>query len=236
MVFVRRWIAGGSLALALLPLSGHAADSGAAPAAGADQAKNAGYAIGFNIGQSIRRDGLPLDLDSVIEGIRAAVGGQQPRIDAQAMQAALQQLQQDVVAKQEKAIADAAAAATSYLAGNAKRSGVTTTASGLQYEVLKQGTGSETPAATSQVTTHYEGKLIDGTVFDSSLTRGEPATFGVNQVIKGWQEALQLMHTGDKWRLHIPPDLGYGPQGQGPIPPNAVLVFDLELLEIKPQQ
>ena len=119
-----------------------------------------------------------------------------------------------------------------YLADNAKRPGIVTTASGLQYEVLTQGDG-PVPAATDQVKVHYTGRLIDGTVFDSSVERGEPATFGVTQVIPGWVEALQLMPVGSKWRLHIPSALAYGPNGAGGvIGPDATLIFDVELLEI----
>ena len=126
--------------------------------------------------------------------------------------------------------AETEAANKKYLDENAAREGVTTTASGLQYEILQEGTG---PVAgpNSRVTVHYEGRLTDGKVFDSSYKRGQPATFGVTQVISGWTEALQLMPQGSKWRLTIPPDLGYGARGAGgSIPPNAVLIFDVEVL------
>ncbi len=128
--------------------------------------------------------------------------------------------------------ADASAANETFLAKNAAREGVQTTASGLQYEVLQPGTGAK-PGPTSRVTVHYEGKLTDGTVFDSSYKRGQPATFGVNQVISGWTEALQLMEEGAKYRLTIPSELGYGARGAGgSIPPDAVLVFDVELIKV----
>ena len=120
-----------------------------------------------------------------------------------------------------------------YLAENAKKEGVTTTESGLQYEVINSGKGAK-PAPSDQVTVHYHGTLLDGTVFDSSVDRGEPASFGVTQVIKGWTEALQLMSIGDKWKLTIPSDLAYGDQGAGGmIGPGATLVFEVELLGIK---
>ena len=120
-----------------------------------------------------------------------------------------------------------------YLSENGSKEGVTTTESGLQYEVIKSGEGAK-PLATNEVTVHYHGTLTDGTVFDSSVDRGEPATFGVTQVIKGWTEALQLMSTGDKWKLTIPSDLAYGDQGAGGmIGPGATLVFEVELLEVK---
>ena len=122
-----------------------------------------------------------------------------------------------------------------YLEQHKGKPGVKTTASGLQFEVLAQGTG-PMPAATDMVTVHYEGKLLDGTVFDSSYQRGQPASFGLNQVIPGWTEGVQLMHTGSKYRFTIPPALGYGEQGAGgAIPPNAVLIFDIELLGVQPR-
>lgn len=125
-----------------------------------------------------------------------------------------------------------AAAGKTFLDENGKRVEVKTTASGLQYEVLEEGTG-KMPAATDSVTVHYTGKLIDGTVFDSSVERGEPATFGVTQVIPGWVEALQMMKEGAKWRLFIPSNLAYGPNGAGNvIGPNATLIFDVELIKV----
>ena len=126
----------------------------------------------------------------------------------------------------------AAAAGEAFLKENGAREGVMTTASGLQYEVLEEGTGTQ-PEAGDQVTVHYTGKLIDGTVFDSSVERGEPATFGVTQVIPGWVEALQMMKEGAKWRLFIPSNLAYGPNGAGgAIGPNATLIFDVELIKV----
>ncbi|WP_112477988.1 FKBP-type peptidyl-prolyl cis-trans isomerase [Vibrio variabilis] len=120
-----------------------------------------------------------------------------------------------------------------FLLENAKKEGVISTESGLQYEILHKGENTETPTAKSKVKVHYHGTLIDGTVFDSSVDRGAPISFGLNQVIKGWQEGLQYMSEGDKFRLYIPSTLGYGKGGSGPIPPSAVLIFDVELLEIQ---
>lgn len=120
-----------------------------------------------------------------------------------------------------------------FLLENAKKEGVISTDSGLQYEILHKGDNTETPTAKSKVKVHYHGTLIDGTVFDSSVDRGTPISFGLNQVIKGWQEGLQYMSEGDKFRLYIPSTLGYGKGGSGPIPPSAVLIFDVELLEIQ---
>lgn len=120
-----------------------------------------------------------------------------------------------------------------FLNENSQKDGVITTESGLQYEVLREGTGSEHPTATSKVTVHYHGSLINGKVFDSSVERNEPITFGLNQVIKGWQEGLQYMVEGQKMRLYIPSSLGYGKSGTGPIPPSAVLIFEVELIKIQ---
>ncbi|GMQ48829.1 FKBP-type peptidyl-prolyl cis-trans isomerase [Vibrio sp. 10N] len=120
-----------------------------------------------------------------------------------------------------------------FLLENAKKEGVISTESGLQYEILHKGDNTETPTAKSKVKVHYHGTLIDGTVFDSSVDRGTPISFGLNQVIKGWQEGLQYMSEGDKFRLYIPSTLGYGKGGSGPIPPSAVLIFDVELIEIQ---
>ncbi|MGR5176456.1 FKBP-type peptidyl-prolyl cis-trans isomerase [Vibrio mediterranei] len=121
----------------------------------------------------------------------------------------------------------------SFLLENGKKEGVFTTESGLQYEVLHKGENTEKPGPKSKVKVHYHGTLIDGTVFDSSVDRGTPISFGLNQVIKGWQEGLQHMSEGDKFRLYIPSTLGYGKSGTGPIPPSAVLIFDVELIEIQ---
>jgi peptidylprolyl isomerase len=120
-----------------------------------------------------------------------------------------------------------------FLAENSKKEDVITTESGLQYQVLQKGEGEENPTATSRVKVHYHGTLIDGTVFDSSVDRNEPIAFGLNQVIKGWTEGVQLMVEGDKFRLFVPSNLGYGKGGTGPIPPASVLIFDVELLEIQ---
>lgn len=122
---------------------------------------------------------------------------------------------------------------TEFLAKNATRDGVITTASGLQYQVLQQGTGQQHPTATDTVEVHYHGTLIDGTVFDSSVERGEPISFPLNRVIPGWTEGVQLMHVGDKVRFFIPPELGYGNRSAGKIPPGSVLIFDVELLAIE---
>ncbi len=132
-----------------------------------------------------------------------------------------------------KAGAEQLALGQAFLTENATKPGVHTTESGLQYMVLSEGTGTVHPKANSKVTVHYEGKLLDGTVFDSSYKRNEPITFGLNQVIKGWQEGVQLMVEGEKMRLFIPANLAYGKGGTGPIPPSATLIFDVELISIQ---
>lgn len=147
----------------------------------------------------------------------------------------LSQFQQDALAARQAEAEQLAernlAEGQAFLAENAEREVVTTTDSGLQYEVLESGDG-ESPGPSHHVEVHYEGTLVDGTVFDSSLERGQPLSFRVDQVIEGWQEALQLMSVGDTWMLFIPPELGYGAQGQGPIGPNETLIFRVELLDV----
>lgn len=195
------------------------------------------YSVGVNIGQNLAMQGLAeqIDLDAFIAGLRDTVLGQ-PQMTEEQITTALMTFQQQLM-EQQQAMAEAARnEGLEFLAQNGQRSGVTTTASGLQYEVLESGDAAGTsPAATDAVLAHYEGRLIDGEVFDSSIERGEPAQFMLNQVIPGWTEGLQLMKPGDKWRLFIPSDLAYGPGGSGPIPPFSVLVFDVELIEVNPQ-
>ena len=190
-----------------------------------------GYALGVNIAQSLAAQGLT-DFDAtdllkgLTDGLRGGPFAMQPDQINQVLRAAAE-------AGQAKRFAKNKDAGEAFLAENAKKEGVTVLDSGLQYEVITAGDG-PSPGPTDRVTTHYHGTLIDGTVFDSSVTRGQPATFGVNQVIKGWTEALQLMSVGDKWRLFVPQDLAYGasPRPGGPIEPYCALVFEVELLSI----
>ncbi len=195
------------------------------------------YAIGADIGANLKRskmDSLNVDLMAMglQDGLDSAV-----KIDAEKLQAVMQGYMMKMQAKrqaEEQAAGEVnRVAGETYLAENGKRTGVVTTPSGLQYEVITMGTGPK-PAETDQVKVHYTGTLIDGKVFDSSVERGEPAVFGVGQVIRGWVEGLQLMPTGSKWKLFIPSDLAYGPSGGpgGSIPGNSTLVFEVELLEI----
>jgi FKBP-type peptidyl-prolyl cis-trans isomerase len=188
------------------------------------------YAIGVMIGQNLKQSGAAeLNTLAMAAAINDALKGNKFKIEANACSdltnsyMSEQRTAQEGKAKEE---------GNKFLAENKAKSGVMTTASGLQYQILKEGTGPK-PKATDQVKVHYHGTLVDGTVFDSSVDRGEPAVFGVNQVIPGWVEGLQLMPVGSKWKLVIPSDLAYGPRGAGgSIPPNSVLIFEVELLEI----
>lgn len=191
------------------------------------------YGVGFNLGSNIaRQNAFVVDRNAIKSGLEDGLAGGKTRISEADIQAAFTSVQQRVAAAATVAGEKNLAAAATFLADNKSRKGVTTTASGLQYEVLVKGTGSK-PKATDTVQVHYHGTLIDGTVFDSSVERGEPATFPVGGVIKGWVEALQLMSVGDKWKLYIPADLAYGPSPSGKIPPNSALIFEVQLLGIK---
>jgi len=215
----------------------------AAPAAPADAAgkpasvqDRASYAIGLNLGRSFKTNEVAVNLDLLIQGVKDALGDAKPILTDEEIQGAMQSLQQEVLAKQQekqKMIGEKnKKEGEEFLAKNKARPGVTTTASGLQYEVLSPGAG-ESPKPTDKVTVHYKGTLIDGTTFDSSYDRGEPATFVLNQVIGGWTEGVGLMKPGAKYKLYIPPALGYGDRGAGPtIGPSAVLIFDVELISV----
>lgn len=198
-----------------------------------------GYFFGYSFGNMLKQGGNEeIDLDQLMRGMRDSLGGeapdlteaQQERIIAE-IQANQQRQQAQASAAQEQMADQSRAAGEAFLAENAGKDGVRTTDSGLQYQIMEAGDGAS-PDAESRVRVHYEGRLIDGTVFDSSYQRGEPAEFGLNQVIPGWTEGLQLMSEGGKARFFIPSDLAYGPGGTRGIPPNSVLVFDVELLDI----
>ena len=189
------------------------------------------YAIGLSMGQNLMSSGVEsLEYNDLAAGIKDVLEKKQPQISYQEAQQVLGKFFSELEAK----VAGAAKAqGEAFLAENAKREGVKVTASGLQYEVLEATIGQK-PKATDKVKVHYEGTLVDGTVFDSSYRRGEPITFGLNQVIKGWTEGLQLMSIGSKYKLFIPYQLGYGEQGAGAsIPPYAALIFTVELLGIE---
>ena len=195
------------------------------------------YALGVSMGDNFRASGIQeLNVDDFADALGAVFYGRATKMTAEEAKTEVQsffmQLQQKQQEENAKMADINAAAGEQFLLENGKRAEVHTTPSGLQYEIVKQGDGPR-PTAGDSVTVHYTGKLIDGTVFDSSEERGEPATFGVTQVIPGWVEALQLMNVGSRWRLFIPSALAYGPQGAGGlIGPNQTLVFDVELLAI----
>lgn len=195
-----------------------------------------GVTVGHDLKQNLQRSGLDsLNMDALFMGMRDAADGHE-RADAEAIQAVVQDYmlaaQRKMLAQQAEAGAANLAEGEAFLAENGKKPGVITTGSGLQYEVERQGDGPK-PTAEQTVEVHYRGTLIDGTQFDSSYDRGEPARFPVNGVIPGWVEALQLMPVGAKWKLFIPSTLAYGSQGMGgDIPPNSTLIFEVELLDI----
>ena len=196
------------------------------------------YALGLSMGNNFRASGISeLNVQDFADGVAAVFYGATPKMTYDEAKAEIQNFFAELEKKQRAAAEEAGKqnkeAGEAFLAENGKRAEVKTTPSGLQYEVLTEGDG-PMPEATDQVEVHYTGKLIDGTVFDSSVDRGVPATFGVTQVIPGWVEALQLMKAGSKWRLFIPSNLAYGPNGApgSPIGPNATLIFDVELLKV----
>ena len=192
------------------------------------------YGMGLNIGKNFKEQDLAMNVDAIAAGMHDALAGKQ-QINDEIIQAAAESVRDREMEKQ-KALGDTQAkVGLDFLAKNAKRDGVTSTETGLQYEVITQGSSEgENPIATDVVSVHYHGTLIDGTVFDSSVERNEPAEFPLNKVIKGWTEALQLMKVGDKWKLYIPSDIAYGARSPSPnIPANSALIFEVELLEIK---
>jgi FKBP-type peptidyl-prolyl cis-trans isomerase FklB len=194
------------------------------------QKQKASYAIGLNIGKSMRKDSVEVDPNVLLRGMKDGLAGAKPLLTDDEAKAAMVQLQTDLRKQQEEKM-------QSFLDANKTKDGVVVLPSGLQYKILKEGTGPK-PTAADSVVCNYRGTLIDNTEFDSSYKRGQPVTFPVTGVIKGWTEALQLMPVGSKWQLVIPGDLAYGarggPQGSG-IPPNATLVFEVELMSIQPK-
>ena len=197
-------------------------------------AQKASYGIGLNMGKSLAQEGMDdLDSKAVAQGIEDAIGKKEQRLKDEELMEAFAFLQKRAEERMVAMNEESAKAGKKFLEENAKREGVVTTESGLQYEVVKKADG-EQPKATDVVTVHYEGKLTDGSVFDSSVERGSPIELPVSGVIPGWVEGLQLMHVGEKYKLYIPSELAYGEQSPTPaIPSNSVLVFELELLGIK---
>jgi len=202
-----------------------------------DQKDKESYSLGYQFGQSLKLQGVDIDLDVYGSGIRDALGGKEPRMKTEEIRATVSELQKRIAAERQKELGEMAvknlADGKAFLAENGKKEGVKTIPSGLQYKVLAEGSG-KTPQATDTVTVHYRGTFSNGIEFDSSRGKGEPATFQVNGVIPGWTEALQLMKAGAKWQLFIPPELGYGEKGMLPrIPPNSILIFEVELISVK---
>ena len=229
-----------SLALLILSLTACGKKPADAPVSAATAApviesvdQKVSYGIGFNVGSGLARDSaLAVDQAALFAGITDGLAKAKTRVAEADLEAAFQAMQQKMIAAQAAEGEKQLAAGNEYLATNKAKPGVTVTASGLQYEVLKSGNGPK-PKTTDTVKVHYHGTLIDGKVFDSSVERNEPIEFPVTGVIQGWIEALQLMSVGDKWKLTIPPAIAYGARAKGDIPANSVLIFEVELLGIK---
>jgi FKBP-type peptidyl-prolyl cis-trans isomerase FklB len=202
------------------------------------QKQKASYAIGMNWGTGLHKQGIDVDSAALVQGMKDALAGSKTLLTEDEARAALMQLQSEVQAQQQAKLKQEGEAGKkegdAFLAANKGKEGIVTLPSGLQYKILKEGSGAK-PTADDSVVCNYKGTLINGTEFDSSYKRGEPATFPVGGVIKGWTEALQLMPVGSKWQLFIPADLAYGARGTpgGPIGPNSTLIFEVELLSIK---
>ena len=199
------------------------------------------YSIGMDIGMTLKNQSIEIDPAILARGIKDSMTGQKPLMTEQEIRDTITAFQKEMTAKQQELAKQMGEKnkkeGETFLAENKKKEGVKTLASGLQYKVIKAGTGKK-PKATDTVTTHYRGTLVDGTEFDSSARQGKPATFRVNGVIPGWTEALQLMEEGAKWQLFIPSNLAYAERGTpgGPIGPNAALIFDIELISIQIQE
>lgn len=204
------------------------------------------YMIGTDVGAYIKKSGLDYDSDAFMAGLNDAANGKEYQISAEEIQklrtalqakqkAAQEAKRKEMMAKLEEDKVKNLEAGKAFMAKKAKDKGIKSTESGMLYEVLTQGDGAKPSSANSTVVVHYTGTLIDGTKFDSSVDRGEPATFALNQVIKGWTEGLQLMNAGSKYRFYIPADLAYGSDARpgSPIGPNSTLIFDVELIEVK---
>ncbi len=189
------------------------------------------YTIGQQIGRQMKSQNIDVDPSALAASIGDVLAGKESQLKPEEMQAVMMKMQQAALAKMESQGKENKEKGDQFLAANKSKPGIKTTASGIQYEVLKEGAG-KSPKETDTVSVHYKGTLIDGSVFDSSVDRGQPTQFPLRGVIRGWTEALQLMKVGGKNRLFIPSHLAYGPEGHGSIPPNSVLIFEVELLEI----
>jgi FKBP-type peptidyl-prolyl cis-trans isomerase FklB len=198
-----------------------------------NQKEKISYILGMDIGNNLKRQSIDVDTSILARGVKDAFSGSQPLLTEQDIRETMAAFQKEMMAKQEELAKKNKKEGEAFLAGNKKKEGVKILSSGLQYKVVKAGTGKK-PKLTDTVTVNYRGTLINGTEFDSSLRRGQPASFQVNGVIPGWTEALQLMEEGAKWQLFIPSNLAYGERGAGrDIGPNATLIFDIELISIQ---
>lgn len=220
--------------------TGTAAKSAAAAPALSTRKEKFSYALGMNIGSglesNLKKQSVEADSTLVSQGLKDSMSGGKTRLTQEEAQAVLTEVQNEIRKQQQEKAQEAAAKnkteGEAYLAANKSKEGVVTLPSGLQYKILTEGTGPK-PTASDSVKCNYRGTLVNGTEFDSSYKRGQPATFGVGQVIKGWTEALQLMPVGSKWQLVIPSSLAYGERGPGEIGPDATLIFEVELLSIE---
>jgi len=201
-----------------------------------DQKDKESYSLGYQFGQTMKYQGLDIDMDIYTSGIRDALGGSKPQLSQEEMRQTVSELQKRIAAAREKGLKEISAKnlaeGKAFLEENKKKEGVKVLPSGLQYKVLSEGSG-KSPRATDQVTVNYKGTLINGVEFDNSYKRGKPTTFQIDKVVKGWTEALPLMKEGAKWQLFIPPELGYGSRGAGPVPPNSTLIFEVELISVQ---
>ncbi|WP_025733575.1 FKBP-type peptidyl-prolyl cis-trans isomerase [Carnimonas nigrificans] len=235
----------GAVVLALTGCSNSSDDNGSNDQAPQTDEQKVAYSIGMNVAQSLKQIDPELEISSFKQALDDVYSDRDPKLSQEDAQKVLMNFQQQMLEKQKNEQEqqqneqkqegqDNARAGEAFLKDNATKDGVKTTASGLQYKVLKSGEGGQHPEANDTVRVNYEGKQLDGKVFDSSYEKGKPVTFKVKEVIPGWQEALKLMQPGDEWEVYIPAKLAYGPGGVGPIGPNATLIFKVNLMDINP--
>jgi FKBP-type peptidyl-prolyl cis-trans isomerase FklB len=207
----------------------------AAPAVAMDKAKMS-YAIGYQFGADLKERGVDIDINGVIRALQDGFSGKEVAYPREQLAAQMELLETKLRAESEakfnKLASENKAASTKFMSENRAKKGIIALPSGIQYRVIEEGNGAR-PTATSEVTVHYRGSLINGFEFDSSFARGVPAKFQVNQVLKGWQEVLPLMRVGDHWQIFLPPEMAYAERGPRPIGPNQALVFDIKLIEVK---
>ncbi len=238
---MKTFVTAGLVALGLIFGSALAQDTKTAkpaPPAGdlKDLRSQASYAIGQNIGKNLKAQDIDLDPAVIAQGIKDVLEGAKPKLSEEEAEKCMETFQREMLARREANLKKAAEKnkkeGDAYLAANKAKPGIVTTSTGLQYKVLKEGAG-PIPKKTDTVKANYKGQLLDGTEFDSSYKRGEPTSFPVAEVIPGWTEALLKMKVGSKWELFIPSNLAYGERGRTSIPPNSVLIFEIELVEIE---